>query len=148
MPLFGQLGKLEITDRISCIVSSLASFMSKPPAKKQKVILTVKDTSIAKKSPIIPKKLSILEAIDAAREVDFNDGDDSFEHICPQHSADGDGDDVLKDDLDGSQGSDEGDDNELLDEDEGKDNEDDKSDGPTKSVAEIALTPPPTDKKK
>jgi hypothetical protein len=101
VPLFGQLGNLGITDHISCIVSSLASFMSKPSAKKRKVILTVMDTSIANKSPIILKKFSILEAIDAAREVDFNDGDDSFEHICLQHSADGDGDNVLEDDLNG-----------------------------------------------
>jgi hypothetical protein len=122
--------------------------MSKPPIKKRRVILTVKDVSTTQKSP---KKSHILEALDTAKELDFNDGDNSSrnssEHIYTgtQRSSDegGLGDDVLED-PDGLQNLDEEDNtDELLDTDSDTDN--DTPDGPTKGVA---LAPPLTDKKK
>jgi hypothetical protein len=76
--------------------------MSKPPIKKRRVILTVKEVSTTQKSPVGLKKSHILKALDAAKELDFNGGDDSSSNSSEsgtQQSSDegGLGDDVLED---------------------------------------------------
>jgi hypothetical protein len=124
--------------------------MSKPPIKKWRVILTVKEVSTTQKSPVGPKKSHILKALDAAKELDFNGGDDSSSNSSEsgtQQSSDegGLGDDVLED-PDGLQGSGEEDNtDQLLATDSDTDNDSDTPDSPTKRAA---LTPPPTNKKK
>src|SRR6266849_7603643 len=98
--------------------------MSKPPIKKRRVILTVKDVSTAQKSAVEPAVLKslILTTLDTAQELNFNDGDNSssnsFEDIytSTQQSSDEGG---VRDDIlevpDGLQDSGEEDDTNELD---------------------------------
>ena len=115
--------------------------MSKPPAKRWKVILTVRDMFVSQKSPVISKKSSVLEALDVAEKVNFDEGDTHPDHGYMQCSTDIYVGDMVEEDIDGLQSSEGEEDNELSETDE----DDDKPDSMMKTVA---LTPPPTDRKK
>jgi hypothetical protein len=85
---------------------------------------------------LLPKS-SVLEALDAAEKVNFDEGDTHPDHGYMQCSTDIYVGDMLEEDIDGLQSLEGEEDNELSETDE----DDDKPDSMMKTVA---LTPPPT----